>query len=95
MKISSSMNGSSSMKFRLSGLILMTMSLLPTLNPAETGQKEVVPSIEFLEFLSDWETDQGEWTGPAQFEDDSFDLLFEDDAHDEDKEDIEGAKDAE
>lgn len=96
MKTSSSMNGLSSRKFLLNGLVLMIMNLLPTLNLAETGKTEELPSVELLEFLSEWETDQGEWAGPAQFEDDSFDQLFEDDENDEeDNEDIDEAEDVE
>ena len=26
------------------------------------------PSLEFLEFLGDWETKEGQWTDPAEFE---------------------------
>ncbi len=26
------------------------------------------PSLEFLEFLGDWETEDGQWTDPAEFE---------------------------
>ena len=90
------MNGLISMKFPLNGLILMIISLLPTLNLAGTANLDVLPSVELLEFLSEWETDQGEWAGPAQFEDDSFDQLFEEKVNDEeDKEDIEEDEDAE
>ena len=96
MKTSSSMNGLSNMKFLLNGLILMITSLLPTLNLAGTTKLEELPSVELLEFLSEWETDQGEWAGPAQFEDDSFDQLFEDDENaEEENEDIDEAEDAE
>ena len=81
MKISSSMNGLSNMKFPLNGLLLIIMSLLPLPNRAQTLSNESVeayPSAEFLEFLSEWETDSGEWAGSEQFEDDSFEQLFED-----------------
>jgi len=80
MKISSSMNGLSSMKSPLNGLLLIMMSLLPLPNRAQTlpgDTEDAYPSAEFLEFLSEWETDSGEWAGPEQFEDDSFEQLFE------------------
>ncbi len=80
MKISSSMNGLNSMKSPLNGLLLIMMSLLPLPNHAQTltgDTAETYPSAEFLEFLSEWETDSGEWAGPEQFEDDSFEQLFE------------------
>lgn len=51
--------------------------LFPVINLAESGQEEV-PSLEFLEFLAEWETSEGEWAGPEQFEDDSFDQLYDD-----------------
>lgn len=90
------MNGLTSMKFPLNGLILMIISLLPTLNLAGTTNMEELPSVELLEFLSEWETDQGEWAGPAQFEDDSFDQLFEENGNDdEDKQAIDEDEDAE
>ncbi len=81
MKISSSMNGLSSMKFLLNGLILTIMSLFPTLNPAQTATGETGEQYldaEFLDFLSEWETETGEWVGPEQFADDSFEQLFDD-----------------
>ena len=28
-----------------------------------------MPSMEFVEFLGSWETDDGEWVDPTQFED--------------------------
>lgn len=93
MKTSNSMSGLNRMKYRLNGLILIIMSLLPTLNPAETTTGQDLPTAEFLEFLTEWETDQGEWTGPALFEEDSFDQLFEDEENAED--DIEQVEDAE
>lgn len=80
MKTSSSMNGLNRMKSPLNGFVFILMSLLPTSSPAGTTAEQELPSAEFLEFLAEWETDQGEWLGPAQFEDDSFDQLFEDEA---------------
>lgn len=76
MKISSSMNGLNSMKFLREVLVLVLMSLFPATNPAQTAPADPLPSVEFLEFLADWETDQGEWAGPEEFEDDSFDQLY-------------------
>ena len=93
MKTSNSMSGLNRMKYRLKGLILIMMSLFPTLNPAETTTGRELPSAEFIEFLIEWETDQGEWAGPELFVDDSFDQLFEDEENAED--DIEEVEDAE
>lgn len=96
MKISSSMNGLSSMKSPRNGLLLIMISLFPLHNSAQTlsgDTAESYPSAEFLEFLSEWETDSGEWAGPEQFEDDSFEQLFEDNENTDTQ--IEGAENAE
>jgi hypothetical protein len=42
--------------------------------------------MEFLEFLSEWETELGDWVGPERFEDDSFDQLYEDDTEENNSE---------
>jgi len=54
-------------------------SLFSINNPADTVQNATVeiPTLEFLEFLAEWETDQDEWAGPEQFEDNSFDQLYD------------------
>ena len=44
---------------------------------ADAGQSEDVPSLEFLEFLGQWETDEGEWVGPEVFADGDFVQLLE------------------
>ena len=90
------MNGLINMKSPLNGLTLMILSLLPIPNLAGTAEPGEQPSVEMLEFLAEWETDQGEWAGPAQFEDDSFDQLFEENGNDgEDKQDSQEVEDVE
>lgn len=81
------MNGLNSMKFPLDGLTLIMMGLLVTQYSSATEQKEQVPTAELLEFIADWETNQGEWVVPALFEDDSFDQLFEEDRNNEQEND--------
>lgn len=81
------MNGLNSMKFPLDGLTLIMMGLLVTQYSSATEQKEQVPTAELLEFIADWETNQGEWVGPALFENDSFDQLFEEDRNNEQEND--------
>ena len=44
---------------------------------ADTDEEADLPSMELLQFLSEWETDEGLWYGPEQFADDSFDQLYE------------------
>jgi hypothetical protein len=61
------------MKYLPDGLIFIMLSLLPTTATTQTSSGDLgedYPSAEFLEFLSEWETDSGEWVGPEQFEDD-------------------------
>ncbi len=36
---------------------------------AEEQEIEQAPSAEFLEFLGEWETDEGEWIDPVEMED--------------------------
>jgi hypothetical protein len=66
------------------------MGLGATTGLAGTKEQDTTLTIEFLEFLADWETDQGDWVGPDSFIDDSFDQLYEvdldkenDDEHEE------------
>jgi len=75
------------MKFPLDGLSLIMMGLLVTQASSATEQNEELPTAEFLEFIADWETIQGEWVGTALFEDDSFDQLFEEDRNSEQEND--------
>lgn len=34
----------------------------------EESENTEMPSLEFLEFLGDWETDDGEWIDPEELE---------------------------
>ena len=64
------------------------MGLVSTVSFAGSGkQDEMEISMEFLEFLSEWETEQGDWVGPDAFIDNSFDQFYEID--NEDSEDAE------
>lgn len=45
----------------------------PPENAAPASQEDEpprpdAPSLELLEFLGDWETEEGEWVGPAEWE---------------------------
>jgi len=44
---------------------------------ADSQQNEVSPSLHLLEFLGEWETSDGEWLDPAEFEDNDFAKLIE------------------
>lgn len=70
------MNGSKKMFYRVSLclwlLICSTSSLL-----AEEQSHEEIPTIEFLEFLGEWETDDDDWIDPADLENDEIGKLIE------------------
>lgn len=61
--------------------LLAQSGALATPAPASESQatpvQEAAPSIEFLEFLGQWETDEGEWIAPEELADDEFAQLLE------------------
>jgi hypothetical protein len=49
--------------------LLSSPALAQEPGPADAAQENIeTPSIEFLEFLGDWETDDGEWIDPEELE---------------------------
>ncbi len=64
------------MNYRLS-LLLMTMTLHISTLHAENLVQDEAPAIDFLEFLGEWETSEGEWLDPNEFEDEAYAGLFE------------------
>lgn len=64
------------MSFPARVLILLTC-LVSMMTFAEEESGEDVPSIDLLLFLGEWETDNGAWIDPNEFEDDSFEQLIE------------------
>ncbi len=52
-----------------------TVQVEPSLSGSET--EEAPPSLEFLEFLGQWETDEGEWIAPEDLADENFVDLIE------------------
>ena len=85
MRILISMNGLNFMSYLLRIWIIFIV-LIPLTSLAQTAEDEEELTIEFLEFLSEWETQLGDWVGPEDFEDDSFDQLYEDDTDENDSE---------
>ncbi len=72
-----SMNGSNSMSC-LPRILIIVMGLVSTASFAGSDkQDEMEVSMEFLEFLSEWETEQGDWVGPDGFIDNTFDQFYE------------------
>jgi hypothetical protein len=54
---------------------MLLLMLIIMANPAvyaDEGTSAEMPSIEFLEFLGEWETDSGEWIAPDELEDRTY-----------------------
>ena len=70
------MNGSKKMCYRASLCLLIlicsTSSLL-----AEEQNNDALPTIEFLEFLGEWESDDGAWIDPSDLENEEIGKLIE------------------
>lgn len=76
MKTSNFMNGWIRMKFRPDRLLLAILALMTTFNlPVTLAEEEELPSAELIDFLSAWETDEGEWADPELFEMDMFEQM--------------------
>jgi hypothetical protein len=59
--------------YLLSTVLLLGLLSSPALaqEPGQVGASQEnieTPSLEFLEFLGDWETDDGEWIDPEELE---------------------------
>jgi len=55
--------------------LIMICSTMPLL-AEEQVQNEEVPSMDFLEFLGEWETEEGDWIDPVELEDEEFGQLI-------------------
>ena len=79
MKTLSFTNGSKKMVCRVSVcfLLLCSISLLYAEELTDDEQQATMPSMDFLEFLGEWETEQGEWIDPETLEDNEIEKLLE------------------
>lgn len=65
------------------GLLCSALVLAQSATPApvdaasHASQEEQGPSLELLEFLGQWETDDGEWIAPQELADAEFGLLLD------------------
>lgn len=57
------------MIFRLS---LMLMALYSSMLVAQEVAKDEMPVLDFIEFLGEWETEEGEWIDPNEFETEDY-----------------------
>jgi hypothetical protein len=60
------MNGSKKMFYKVSLCFICLLGSTSLIFAEE--QNDNMPSIEFLEFLGEWETDEGDWVDPATLE---------------------------
>ena len=79
------MNGWKKMVCRVSVcvLLLFLTSSLYADERTNDEQQTTVPSIEFLEFLGEWETEQGEWMDIEILEDNEIGKILETNTNDE------------
>lgn len=50
---------------------------MPSLLAEEQLNNEQMPSMDFIEFLGEWETEQGEWIDPVDLENEETGQLIE------------------
>ena len=65
------MNGSKMMHYRVSMSVMMMLLSFSSLHAEESSTTES-PSIDFLEFLGEWETEDGEWIDPVELENEVY-----------------------
>lgn len=71
------MNGSKKMVYRVSTYAMLLLLSMTQLFAEEETNTESMPSVEFLEFLGEWETEQGEWIDPNELESEELEQLFD------------------
>jgi len=71
------MSGWKSMSCPLRAMMLVICMISTWVYAMEENGDNDVPSLEMLEFLGEWETSDGVWIDPGEFEDDSFEQLIE------------------
>lgn len=77
------MNGSKMMHYSANACFMMLLCSISSISAEEQSNDETMPSIEFLEFLGEWETEQGEWIDPVELESEEFGTLIETTIEDE------------
>ena len=58
-------------------LLLLTMLTFSPITIAESHANGPAPSLDFLEFLGEWQDSDGNWIDPADFEDADFVKLLD------------------
>jgi len=65
------------MNYRASACFMFALCSMSSLFAGEHMADESKPSMEFLEFLGEWETEEGEWIDPVELENEEFGKLIE------------------
>ena len=71
------MNGSKMKHYLVKPCAMLLFFLYSLLFAEEQVTGDENPTIEFLEFLGEWETEAGEWIDPIDLEDDEIGSLIE------------------
>lgn len=64
------------MNCRVNAFFMFLLCSMSLLFAEEQTSTETMPSMEFLEFLGEWETEDGEWIDPVELESDEFGTLI-------------------
>ncbi len=65
------------MVYRANVCVLFFICSITSLFADEQIDSETIPSIDFLEFIGEWETEQGEWIDPLELENEEMGKLIE------------------
>ncbi len=71
------MNGSNRMIYKANALFLLLHCSMSSSFAEEQIADEIMPSMAFLEFIGEWETDEGEWVDPLDLEREETGKLIE------------------
>lgn len=71
------MNGSKMMFYRASTCLWILICSTSSSFAEEQNNSDSSPTMEFLEFLGEWETDEGDWIDPEDLGNDDIGKLIE------------------
>ncbi len=71
------MNGSKMMFYRASICLWILIFSTPSSFANEQNNSDSYPSMEFLEYLGEWETDEDDWIDPDDLDNDDIGKLIE------------------
>lgn len=67
-------------------LMLILMVLYSSILEAQEETKDESPALDFIEFLGEWETEEGEWIDPNEFDTEEYAGLESEETEDRDDE---------